>query len=199
MNIMRSSFGTWARRGCVIAAASLAWVNLSVSAATPAPAPAAAGAKAPATNAAPAEIPIPKSVFVDQIKVGKDPFFPNSLRRNPKPPAPPTPPPNVTSNPNVPPTPPPPPPPPPQATPILTLKGIFGSKTRPLALISGPFKSYDFLKGDTLSVKIPDHPNKENQKSIRVQILDIKEDSVRVKVEDGSESETVELKLRKGS
>jgi hypothetical protein len=39
----------------------------------------------PATSAAPAAIP--QSVFVDEFQKGKDPFFPNSSRRQPVPPA----------------------------------------------------------------------------------------------------------------
>lgn len=192
MNITRFILPSLALRRWVCAGVGLAWAVSAVSAATPAP---AAGAKGAATNAAPAEVPIPKSVFVDQIKFGKDPFFPNSLRRNPKPP--PKPVEQKAVDPSKPPEPPPPPPKPPEASTYLTLKAIFGSKTKALAVLNTTVKNYEFFKGDGLSVKIPDFPNKENQKQIRIQCLDIKEDSITLKVVDGDKTETVELKLKK--
>ena len=194
MKTMRSIFRVPAVRRWICAGVSLAWMALTVSAATPAPA--AGLAKGAATNAAPVEVPIPKSVFVDQIKFGKDPFFPNSLRRNPKPPPPPKQPEGVPA-PGKPAPPPPPPPEPPKASTYLSLKAIFGSKTKPLAVLNTTVKNYDFFKGDGMAVKIPDFPNKENQKQIRVQVLDIKEDSITVKVDDGAKTETLELKLGK--
>ena len=45
---------------------------------------------AASTNTPPWELPVPKSVFVDDNKAGRDPFFPRSSRRAPKSPNPPT-------------------------------------------------------------------------------------------------------------
>lgn len=39
---------------------------------------------AASTNTPPWELPIPPSVFVDDSKIGRDPFFPRSSRRAPK-------------------------------------------------------------------------------------------------------------------
>ena len=36
------------------------------------------------TNAAPAEVVVPKSIFVDDPKIGRDPFYPKSTRRTEK-------------------------------------------------------------------------------------------------------------------
>ena len=44
-----------------------------------------AAAKTPAKPALPTSFEFPKFTFVDDIKVGKDPFYPASERRSPKP------------------------------------------------------------------------------------------------------------------
>jgi len=49
---------------------------------------AAAAAKAGDKTAVPQPFVVPKSEFVDDYKSGRDPFFPNSRRRNPAPPVP---------------------------------------------------------------------------------------------------------------
>jgi hypothetical protein len=46
---------------------------------------AAAAPANPATNAAPAVVEFPRSVFADNDPAGRDPFYPNSDRRQPKP------------------------------------------------------------------------------------------------------------------
>jgi hypothetical protein len=69
------TFGGMARLALMAAwmAVSVAWAQTNTSMAQP------------ATNAAPAAIP--QSVFVDEVQKGKDPFFPNSSRRQPVRPA----------------------------------------------------------------------------------------------------------------
>jgi hypothetical protein len=68
--------GAWAFAGVVALALMAAWLEAPVAQGqTNAP------LASPATNVAPAEIP--QSLFVDEFQTGKDPFFPNSVRRQP--------------------------------------------------------------------------------------------------------------------
>jgi hypothetical protein len=81
------------------------------------------------TNAAPAEPTVRKSVFQDDLKNGKDPFFPKSTRRAERLP-------NSTN-----------------AAPVieLALKGISGPVNRRFALIN----NQPIGVGETANVKIP--------------------------------------------
>lgn len=81
------------------------------------------------TNAAPAEAILRKSVFQDDLKNGKDPFFPKSTRRGERLP-------NSQTN----------------ATPViqLALKGISGTLGRRFALIN----NQPIAVGETASVKV---------------------------------------------
>ncbi len=83
------------------------------------------------TNAAPAEVIIPKSVFQDDAKNGKDPFFPKSARRAARIPS---------STETV-------------VAPIvqLALKGISGPANRRFALIN----NQTLAVGETAQVRIP--------------------------------------------
>ena len=168
----------------------------------------------PATNAVPLVVEFPKSVFLTAVDAGKDPFFPTSKRRFPKPPkvdppkVPVVPPtatnPVVVTNPVViakgpdsviptpPVVPPPPPPPPPvlEGSANLSLRGISGSKSGFLVTIHSGVKAYFFRKGDEQLIRLP------NDKQLKLRCLDINERSARFGV-DG-EKEPRELFLREG-
>jgi hypothetical protein len=82
-------------------------------------------------------VALPKSVFVDDVAVGKDPFFPRSTRRGPQVKE------VVTSI---------------ESTPDLQLKGVSGTATRRLAIINN--KTFEVgeegeikLKGQSVRVK----------------------------------------------
>ena len=163
-------------------------------------APMAKTPEAPGTNKPPAVVEIPKSEFTDKIGAGKDPFFPNSIRRLPvvpKPPTPPIPPQppgtnsqtiNVSTNvPTV--DPPPPPPPKPKASSFLSLKGVFLGKAKS-ASISTTVRLYDMSPGDSIVVRLPDFG------PVRIKCIEIKARSVIIEVE--GEEERVELRLKTG-
>ena len=134
-----------------------------------APARAPAAAPAAASKAPPIEVQIPKSVFED-LPNGRDPFFPNSRRRQPKAPV-------VSTN---------------QAPVVvervsksqyLTLSGISGSGAQRLALINNrPFKT-----GEIGEIRAPNG-------LIKVECVEIREKSVLIQIE--GESERKELRLR---
>lgn len=141
------------------------------------------------TNAPPKKVEIPKSAFHDELGVGKDPFFPSSPRRGPRPlPTPPgTEPPVVT--PPVPEVVVPAPQPPPRETAAsaqFSVKGIFLGKKRSAVIHTGS-NTYDFFLGDHFAVRA-------GTNVLRVQCLDIGERTVTIKV-DG-EKEPRELRLR---
>lgn len=163
----------------------------------------------PATNAVPLVVPFPKSVFSTALDGGKDPFFPASKRRLPKPPEPPKPPkplvvPNAATNPTVVigPTNQPPagitnpavklPEPKPElvGSANLSLRGIAGTKARRIAEVHTGVKGYTFLKGDSMLIRLP------NDKQLKVRCLDIRERSAIFQVDD--EVEPRELYLREG-
>jgi|GEM_PF-1597428 len=164
----------------------------------------------PATNTVSLVVPFPKATFSAALEAGKDPFFPASKRRLPKPPKPPEPP-KPPPPPLVPPTKPGPPlvigttnPPaavvtnaPPVVPKVdligaanLTLRGISTSRTRRLAEVHTGVKGYTFLKGDTMLIRLP------NDKELKIQCLDVRDRSAIFKVE--GEPETKELFLREG-
>ncbi len=113
---------------------------------------------------------VPKSVFVDDARNGKDPFFPSSTRRLETLPQ------LAVTN---------------QVAPInvlldqLFLKGISGIKGQPLALINGS----TLALGEAAEIKC-------GGRSIKVRCREIREASVVIEL-DGSH-EIRELKLRKG-
>ena len=122
------------------------------------------------TSAAPAEMVVPKSVFVDDASLGKDPFFPKSDRRQKTQAQ------AVGTNTVV------------QPTTILSqlkLNGFSNAKNHRLALINGT----TFESGELAEVKI-------GARLVKVRCREIRENSVLVSVE--GMNETKELQLRKG-
>gem|GEM_PF-4736140 len=164
--------------------------------AAPAGKPAASPvAKAGATNAAPAVVEIPKSVFLDRPAPGKDlyldPFYINSTRRKPKPA------PNVANQANGAPAVPAVVVKPPLPSEFISLKGILGSKSKPIALIGTGVKTYEFEKGESQSVKIPDAAKAADNR-VKIRVLEIKGESVVIKIESEVEHLETELNLRRG-
>lgn len=119
---------------------------------------------APASNAltnAPVVFVVPQSEFVDDFKVGRDPFFPSSTRRHPKgaPPVPSQDPnpkgifPPVALNPKA-------------FLNMLTLKGISkGARGRKFAVIS----NYTFAPGESIYVRLGGATNRVKCEEIRDQ------------------------------
>jgi hypothetical protein len=124
MNAPAIYSSSWTSGGRVRLALMAAWMAVSV-----AWAQTNTSRAQPATQAAPAAIP--QSVFVDEFQKGKDPFFPNSSRRQPS---------RTTLD------------APPIATPLTAsefkLKGITGPANRRFALINNRV----FEMGETNSV-----------------------------------------------
>ena len=171
----------------------------------------AADAK-PATNAVPLVIEFAKVTFLTAPDAGKDPFFPTSRRRFPKPVDPPKPPPIVTPPPStnktviVEPTTlvstnkvsdgtntvvaPPPAPVELVGSENLVLRGIIGTKTRRFATVHSGVKSYDFTTGDAMLIRLP------NDKQLKVRCTEITERSVKFSVE--GEPKPRELFIREG-
>jgi hypothetical protein len=120
----------------------------------------------------PAELPVPKSLFVNDPETGKDPFFPLSVRRketmahvtavttNAAPPT------SALFN-------------------LLKLKGISGTKNQPLALINGT----TFSVGEAAEIKC-------GGQILKIRCVEIREDSILIELPCGGEVR--ELKLRKG-
>ena len=121
-------------------------------------------------DAAPAEVVIPKSVFVDDPATGKDPFFPRSDRRLKALAK------VASSNPVVPST---------TLFSQLTLKGVSTAKNHRLALINGT----TFAAGELIEMKI-------GARTFQVRCREIRDNSVIVSIE--GVNETKELKLREG-
>jgi hypothetical protein len=172
----------------------------------------AADAK-PATNTVPLVVEFAKATFLTAPDAGKDPFFPTSRRRFPKPVDPPrtnTPPiivgPSLSTNTIV--VPPPivstnkvsdgtntvvaPPPAPVElvGSENLVLRGIIGTKTRRFATVHSGVKSYDFTTGDAMLIRLP------NDKQLKVRCTEITERSVKFSVE--GEPKPRELFIREG-
>lgn len=167
-----------------------------------------AAAKGPApvlTKTPPIVVEFPKSTFLTAVEAGQDPFYPSSKRRLPKaPPAPKPNPPAVTPNTVVI------PPiiastnlpttvsnaiptaalPPPDliGSANLTLRGLSGTKTRRVAVVHSGARTYDFLKGDTALIRLP------NDKQLKVRCTEIRDRSAVFE----AEGETKELFLREG-
>lgn len=215
---MKSVPATFLRPGPLAVALALAGGLVQAADNKPDPQPAdkkaepkaAAKGTAPAgtnTNAVSLVVVFPKSVFNATLEAGRDPFFPTSKRRLPKPVDPPKPPPVVvppsaTNTTAVPiPSPPAPGTPinPPSVTPpppdrigsaSLSLRGIVGNKAKKWATIHTGVKSYDFLKGDEMLIRLP------NEKTLKVRCVDIRDRSA-VFQADG-EPHTREIFLREG-
>jgi hypothetical protein len=113
---------------------------------------------------------IPQSVFFDKHDSGRDPFFPNSVRRREVIA-------RVLPTNNV----------PPMSTILgkLSLKGISGTRGQPLALINNS----TIAEGELAEVRC-------DQRLVKVRCLEIRERSVLVELY--GTSETRELKLREG-
>lgn len=148
----------------------MAFGQVATQAATPA---AAAPASVAPSPAAPAVVTVTKSVFVDDPKLTRDPFFPKSERRQ-----------KVsaqvatTNTTNA----------VPQPTTLLsqlTLKGFSNATNRRLALINGT----TFEAGELADVRI-------GSQTVKVRCREIRQESVLVSI-DGM-NETKELQLRKG-
>ena len=126
---------------------------------------------AAATNAPPDQIVFVRSVFEDNAEVGKDPFFPDSLRRrllakaNDKQPA-------LSTGERV--------------FGQLFLKGVSGSAERRLALING----YTFQAGETVEMRVGGQPHK-------IRCLEIRENVAVIVLEETNERR--ELHLRAGT
>jgi len=117
------------------------------------------------TNAPASELGIPKSVFDERLKTGKDPFFPTSTRRNK---AEFTPIPEIT---------------PKVVAPQLTLRGIAGTASKRFALIN----SQTFAVGETQPVKFPGG-------QVKVTCLEISESTVTVMIDGQTEKKELRLK-----
>ena len=150
------------------------------------------------TNTLPILVAFPKSTFLTTLEAGQDPFFPSSQRRLPKAPEPP----KVKPPPLTPPTPllPPavilvPPPTPGVVPPLdligsakLTLRGLSGTQARRVAVLHTGARSYDFFKGDSTLIRLP------NDQQLKVRCVDIRERSALFE----AGGETKELFLREG-
>ena len=137
--------------------------------------------KPPAKPALPTSFEFPTFTFVDDIKVGKDPFYPTSERRMP-------PKPKVTDT----------------GTPIvqgetiqplkaktkassyLTLKGMLGTRANRLVMISTPTDSYEFIGTKPQMVETPEG-------RVKIHCVEFKSEAVLISVE--GETEPVLLKL----
>jgi hypothetical protein len=126
-------------------------------------------------QATPAEVVVPKAVFVDNPQVGKDPFFPESKRRLESLP-------RIASVTNV-------------VAPSnhlleqVFLKGISGTKEQRLALISSLINSATVAVGESAELRV-------GPQVLKLRCREIRERSIIVEL-DGS-SETKEIKLREG-
>lgn len=116
------------------------------------------------TNMTPAEVIARKSVFEDNIKVGKDPFFPKSTRRGEKEPSP-----TVKKT----------------ITPVaqLSLKGISGPTNRRFALIN----NQPLAAGESGYVRI-------SGGQVKVHCWEIRDDSVIISVEGDVEKKELRLR-----
>lgn len=119
-----------------------------------------------------AELVIPKSTFTDDVRSGKDPFFPNSTRRLALIPQ------VVRTNDAVPTT---------SSFALLPLflKGISGTKAQPLALINGA----TVAQGETAEIRC-------GAQLVKIRCLSIRERSVVLELD--SSKEVREIKLREG-
>lgn len=149
----------------------LAWIS-------PALAAAASSNKVDTALAALTDVELPKSKFEFDPNRGRDPFFPQRFSRVPTKPATTAP---VTTTPTVTPV---------AAKPLLsrhlTLRGIFRSESRQLALISGQRLTEEFAVNQEKSVSTPEGP-------LKVRCVEIRDKSVVLAVE--GEPERKELKL----
>lgn len=132
-----------------------------------APPPTRATPAKPATNAAPAQLDIPKSVFVvpTSLKEGRDPFFPNSTREY-----------GSTDGKAV--------KAPTSAEAMLDLKGFSGVGGHRLAIIN----NHTFGAGEEGEVNTP-------AGRIRIRCVQIKDDSVVVEI--GGETREIQFRVKK--
>ena len=121
-------------------------------------------------NSARANDETPKSAFIDDVKVGKDPFFPNPTRRSGKIRVATIPNDGLTQTPSK------------NYSDQIKLKGILGSAIRPLVLIN----NHTFAVGEQAEVKT-------SEGKVRVRCLEIRERSVIVTL--GGDTQRRELYL----
>lgn len=134
---------------------------------------------APAKPALPTSFEFSKFVFVDDIKVGKDPFYPKSKRREPEKPVEIIKPGETSTVVVVKKV-------PVKASSFLTLKGMLGSKAKRLVLISTATDSYEFVGTKPEMVETPEG-------RVKVRCVEFKRESVVISVE--GEADPVELKF----
>ena len=153
MRLMFTSCPRLRARTLSLAAALLGLTFTARAAQTP---PAVVGTAKPPTNAAPAELELPKSVFLNPgaSEGGKDPFYPLSTRLRPVPSL------VTTTTTNVAPT-----------VVQLDLKGISGAVNRRLAIINN--RTFEVGEESELAV---------NSGRVRVVCKEIMDDFVRVLV-----------------
>lgn len=202
---MKSARPIILRPGVTAVALALAGALAPAAVDPKAPAPPATPAKAPAaTNTVSLVVTFPKSAFNPAVTAGRDPFFPTSKRRYPKPPevkAPevkPTPPPVAGTNApattagNAAPPPPVPAPPAPDliGSANLSLRGIVANATRKWAVVHTGAKSYDFAQGEELLIRLP------QDRTLKVRCIAIHARSAVFQAE--GETTTKELFLREG-
>jgi hypothetical protein len=140
--------------------------SLSAGAALVLAIPAAPLCAAP-TNAPPWELPVPKSVFVDDIKIGRDPFFPHSSRRAPRLPDAAAETAQVGKSGSE-----------KKLSDRIKLQGITGK----VALIN----SVDFVAGQESEVRVPDG-------KLRIRCVSIHENSVVIQIQGDSTTRTLKL------
>jgi hypothetical protein len=128
----------------------------------------AADAKPPATNAPPASVALPKSVFIGNDPGGRDPFFPNSARRFSKPADKAA----ESAAPTVGPS-------------VLLLRGITGPADRRIALIN----NRTFAAGEEGKVRA-------SGAEFTIRCLEIRERSVIVTIEGSAERHEIQLPER---
>lgn len=152
------------KRQGVGAATLLVFVSCAVSAL------AAASSSKPESNPSSKEPQIPKSVFIDDYKLGKDPFFPNSVRRGQKPPDRPTPSGSTAIAPE----------------PVqLTLRAISIGQTKRLATINSRVVAID-EEADVLV----------GTQKVKIRCLEIRDASVLVRIEGVNEPKELFLRQR---
>ncbi|MBI3882277.1 MAG: hypothetical protein HY301_19745 [Verrucomicrobia bacterium] len=160
--VANHSFSFPSRRAVAVAIVFAAVLSLNA-----AESPVKPAAEEPAAPAGPLGAPLPQSVFVDDATSGKDPFYPNSMRRSPVA--------KITKA-GVPVA-------DPNRIQLLTLKGITGPNDRRLALIN----NLTFVAGETGNVRTAGG-------LVKIRVLEVGEKSVTVAIE--GEPGRHELKLR---
>ena len=122
---------------------------------------------AASTNTPPWELPIPKSTFIEDPKIGRDPFFPRSTRRAPKAPVPTPDSGEASKTASV-----------KALSDRLRLQGITGR----VALIN----QVDFVAGQESEVKIPNG-------KLKIRCVAVRQNSVVIQVQGDTETKILQL------